>query len=528
MTAGGAFRSQLKQETEHSDSNSGFLLTEITAQNCILNAEKVRNIRHKHVAHCKDFWEQPQGNVVISDMLGMGHYRKIRRLWDKDKSAEYGHGLSQNSAGAGGVRLQVANYKSPESIGCISRQLEDGDMININITVFINGHRHHGDCSETILVGEVDKTEQELVEVARTDLCVGIEQCGPDRPFGNIGVDAEALVEDQGLRVVPALTGHWIETFLHGLPDIQPCRNFYAGTMETGQQYWEDMVRRNTPTEPDPHLHHQQHHDPQQAQKHVVRLRHIIELPSLRCGIHSLEPYFTEAVTVVEQYVACSHQEANRHNMANKQCGFYKYLDRGGPDLVITHTKYMSQMFIGDWASMGVTKAVPTKVTTLLGLYLFTGLLEPVAIGMDVPRQDLCSVGHVKAVNLLMAVINAVRLHSLTNHVRGVKKIYSSEVLGIWSSFNMSLLPVLYLFSSLYYTDPVTVCMVLPAYCLCLSGQDWLAGFAGVLAVLARQTNIVWVFLAGAETAGYLVISGVRLHQARTRNLPTISLTMGW
>jgi len=166
------------------------------------------------------------------------------------------------------------------------------------------------------------------------------------------------------------------------------------------------------------------------------------------------------------------------------------------------------------------------KITTLPGLYLFTvGLLEPVAIGLDISRQDLCSVGHLRAVNLLMAVINAVLLHSLTSHVHGAKEHYS-EVLGIWSSFNMSLLPVLYMFSFLYYTDPVSVCMVLLTYCLHLSGQDWLAGFAGVLAVLARQTNIVWVFLAGAETAGYLVISEVRLHQARTKNPPTISLTM--
>jgi len=145
---------------------------------------------------------------------------------------------------------------------------------------------------------------------------------------------------------------------------------------------------------------------------------------------------------------------------------------------------------------------------------------------MDIERAGLCSVSHLRAVNLVMAVINAVLLHTLTSHVHGMKENYS-DVLGIWSSLNMSLLPVLYMFSFLYYTDPVSTAMVLLTYCLHLSGQNWLAGFAGSLAVLCRQTNIVWVFLAAAETAGCLVISEVRLHQARTKHPPTISLTLG-
>lgn len=40
--------------------------------------------------------------------------------------------------------------------GCIqslSRPLEDGDIINIDITVYLNGY--HGDTSQTFLVGDV-------------------------------------------------------------------------------------------------------------------------------------------------------------------------------------------------------------------------------------------------------------------------------------------------------------------------------------------------------------------------------------
>ncbi len=43
------------------------------------------------------------------------------------------------------------------------RPLADGDIINVDITVFLDGY--HGDCSKTFLVGNVDDKGQKLVEV---------------------------------------------------------------------------------------------------------------------------------------------------------------------------------------------------------------------------------------------------------------------------------------------------------------------------------------------------------------------------
>ena len=74
-----------------------------------------------------------------------------------------------------------------------NRPLELGDIINIDITVYID--EHHGDCSETYLV-TADVTEDDddkyegarrLLEVSRTALNVGVEQCGPGRQFSAIG-----------------------------------------------------------------------------------------------------------------------------------------------------------------------------------------------------------------------------------------------------------------------------------------------------------------------------------------------------
>ena len=65
------------------------------------------------------------------------------------------------------------------------RPLLSGDIINIDVTVFLDGF--HGDCSDTFLVGEVDEAGRTLVEVARTALAVGVDQCGPGKRFSSIG-----------------------------------------------------------------------------------------------------------------------------------------------------------------------------------------------------------------------------------------------------------------------------------------------------------------------------------------------------
>ncbi|AQK75137.1 Methionine aminopeptidase 1D chloroplastic/mitochondrial [Zea mays] len=44
-----------------------------------------------------------------------------------------------------------------------SRPLEDGDIINIDVTVYLNGY--HGDTSATFLCGDVDDEAKKLVKV---------------------------------------------------------------------------------------------------------------------------------------------------------------------------------------------------------------------------------------------------------------------------------------------------------------------------------------------------------------------------
>ena len=119
------------------------------------------------------------------------------------------------------------------------------------------------------------------------------------------------------------------------------------------------------------------------------------------------------------------------------------------------------------------------KITTLPGLYLFTvGLLEPVyklssALDLELGGETesetkLCSVRVLRTVNLLMSLMNLVLLHTITTHLHGDKENYS-EVLGMWSSLNMALMPVLFMFSFLYYTDQISTALVLLTFSLHLA-----------------------------------------------------------
>jgi len=119
-----------------------------------------------------------------------------------------------------------------------SRELQDGDIINIDVTVYLEGH--HGDCSETFLVGSVDPPGQELVSVSRAALWAGVRACGPGKPWAGIGGAIQDFLEEEAggkFRPVPAFTGHGIGTYFHGPPDILACRNTYPGTMEPGMTF---------------------------------------------------------------------------------------------------------------------------------------------------------------------------------------------------------------------------------------------------------------------------------------------------
>lgn len=99
----------------------------------------------------------------------------------------------------------------------------DGDIINIDITVFLDGF--HGDCSRTFLVGDVNDVGKKLVEENHKALMKAIEICAPGQKFNEIGKVIQSHAQSQNFKVVPAFIGHGIGEFFHGPPEIYHFEN---------------------------------------------------------------------------------------------------------------------------------------------------------------------------------------------------------------------------------------------------------------------------------------------------------------
>ena len=94
-----------------------------------------------------------------------------------------------------------------------SRRLDDGDIVNIDITAFIGGV--HGDTDATYLVGDVDEESRLLVERTREAMMRGIRAALPGRPINVIGRVIESYARRFGYGVVRDFTGHGIGTSFH-------------------------------------------------------------------------------------------------------------------------------------------------------------------------------------------------------------------------------------------------------------------------------------------------------------------------
>jgi methionyl aminopeptidase len=93
------------------------------------------------------------------------------------------------------------------------RPLLDGDIVNIDVTIFLDGV--HGDTDATFLVGEVDETSRRLVRVTEECLWRGIEAVRPGAPFNAIGRAIEEHASSHRFGVVRDFVGHGIGEQFH-------------------------------------------------------------------------------------------------------------------------------------------------------------------------------------------------------------------------------------------------------------------------------------------------------------------------
>ena len=96
--------------------------------------------------------------------------------------------------------------------------LKDGDIVNVDVTVKLNGY--HGDTSRTFIIGEVSEEVALLVSRTKTAMERGIAAVKPGAHFGDIGVAIERYVEKFEYGIITDFGGHGIGKIFHEDPFI--------------------------------------------------------------------------------------------------------------------------------------------------------------------------------------------------------------------------------------------------------------------------------------------------------------------
>ncbi|XP_024316774.1 methionine aminopeptidase 1B, chloroplastic isoform X2 [Brachypodium distachyon] len=99
-----------------------------------------------------------------------------------------------------------------------STQLQNGDIINIDVNVFLNGY--HGGTSRTFVCGEASESIKHFLKAAEECLERGISVCRDGVNYRKIGKKISNLAYFYGYHVVERFVGHGIGTMLHSEPLI--------------------------------------------------------------------------------------------------------------------------------------------------------------------------------------------------------------------------------------------------------------------------------------------------------------------
>lgn len=130
----------------------------------------------------------------------------------------------------GGIPATIGYHGYPKA-SCISpnhvichgipsdtKILQNGDIINIDITVILDGW--YGDTSRMYYVGKPSIKARRLVETTYATMMAGIEQCLPGKTTGDIGHAMQTLAASENFSVVLDYCGHGIGRVFHDQPNI--------------------------------------------------------------------------------------------------------------------------------------------------------------------------------------------------------------------------------------------------------------------------------------------------------------------
>ncbi len=98
------------------------------------------------------------------------------------------------------------------------RRLIDGDVLNIDVTVVLNGW--HGDSSRMYVAGRAPTRAARLLDITHQALMRGVEAVRPGATLGDVGHAIQTFVEANRFSVVRDFCGHGIGRRFHEAPNI--------------------------------------------------------------------------------------------------------------------------------------------------------------------------------------------------------------------------------------------------------------------------------------------------------------------
>lgn len=96
--------------------------------------------------------------------------------------------------------------------------LKDGDIMNIDVTVIVDGY--HGDTSRMYYIGNVSDDAKHLVNTTYDAMMAGIATVKSGSFVSDIGKAIQPLAESNGFSVVREYCGHGIHKVFHDDPQI--------------------------------------------------------------------------------------------------------------------------------------------------------------------------------------------------------------------------------------------------------------------------------------------------------------------
>ncbi len=99
-----------------------------------------------------------------------------------------------------------------------NKPLLEGDIISVDCGVLKNGY--YGDHAYTFAVGEIDSEIQQLMDVTKESLYLGIDQMIAGNRIGDISFAIQKYTENLGYGVVRELVGHGLGKKMHESPEV--------------------------------------------------------------------------------------------------------------------------------------------------------------------------------------------------------------------------------------------------------------------------------------------------------------------